>query len=70
MVYESIDHGNDVACHAVQVVLFLVFRKKINVIVKNKSTTIFHGVHSYSPFFFNHVTVIVFVQSLIQLDTA
>ena len=34
MVYESIDHGNDVTCHAVPVVLFLVFRKKINVIVK------------------------------------
>ena len=36
MVYESIDHGNDVTCHAEPVVLFLVFRKKINVIVKNK----------------------------------
>ena len=40
MVYESIDHGNDVTCHEVPVVLFLVFRKKINVIVKNKLTTI------------------------------
>ena len=49
MVYESIDHGNDVTCHAVPVVLFLSFRKKINVIVKNKSTTIFHGLHSYRP---------------------
>jgi len=28
MVYESIDHGYDVTCHAVPVVLFLVFRKK------------------------------------------
>ena len=37
MVYESIDHGNDVTCHAVPVVLFLVLVKKINVIVKNKS---------------------------------
>ena len=27
MVYESIDHGNDVTCHAVLVVSFLVFRK-------------------------------------------
>ena len=27
-VYESIDHGSDVTCHAVPVVLFLVFRKK------------------------------------------
>ena len=35
MVYESIDHRDDVTCHAVPVVLFLVFRKKkINVIVK------------------------------------
>ena len=35
MVYESIDHRNDVTCHAVPVVLFLVFRKKskLNVIV-------------------------------------
>ena len=29
MVYESIDHGNDVTCHAVLVVLFLVFVKII-----------------------------------------
>ena len=49
MVYESKDHGNDVTCHAVSVVLFFVFRKKINVIVKKKSTTIFHGLHSYRP---------------------
>ena len=34
MVYESIDHGNDVTCHALSVVLFLVFLKKINVILK------------------------------------
>ena len=27
MVYESIDHGNNVTCHAMPVVLFLVFRK-------------------------------------------
>ena len=36
MVYEGIDHGNDVTCHAVPVVLFLVFRKKIKVIVKKQ----------------------------------
>ena len=29
MVYESIDHGNDVTCHAVSAVLFLVFVKII-----------------------------------------
>ena len=29
MVYESIDHGNVVTCHAVLVVLFLVFIKII-----------------------------------------
>ena len=46
MVYESIDHGNDVTCHAVPVVSFLVFLKKINIIVKNKSTTIFDSVDS------------------------
>ena len=28
MVYESIDHGNDITCHAVPVVLFLVFPTK------------------------------------------
>ena len=28
MVYESIDYENDITCHAVPVVLFLVFRKK------------------------------------------
>ena len=28
MVYESVDHGNEVRSHAVPVVLFLVFRKK------------------------------------------
>ena len=44
--WEYLDHGNDITCHAVSVVLFLVFRKKINVIVKNKSTTIFHGLQS------------------------
>ena len=49
MVYESVDHRNDVTCHAVPVVLFLVFRNKINVIVKNKSTAIFRGLHSYRP---------------------
>ena len=48
-VYESIDHGNDVTCHAVPVVLFLAFGKKINIIVQNKSTIIFHGLHSYRP---------------------
>ena len=48
MVFESFNHGNDVTCHAVLVVLFLVFRKKNpNVTVKNESTTIFHGLHSY-----------------------
>ena len=45
------NHGNDVTCHAVLVILFLVSRKKKtttkNVIAKNKSTTIFHGPHSY-----------------------
>ena len=40
---EGTDHGSDVTCHAVPVAMFLVFRNKINVIVKNKSTTIFHG---------------------------
>ena len=49
MLYERIYHGNDVTCHAVPVVLFLVFRKKKNVIVKNKSTTIFHGLRSHRP---------------------
>ena len=34
MVYESIDYGNNVTYLAVPVVLLLVFRKKINVIVK------------------------------------
>ena len=29
MVYKSIDHGHDVTCHAVLVVLFLVFIKII-----------------------------------------
>ena len=48
-VYENKDHGHDITCHTVPVVLFLVFRKIINVIVKNKSTTIFHGLHSYRP---------------------
>ena len=38
MVYESIDHGNNVTCLALPVVLFLVFRKKINVIVKTNRT--------------------------------
>ena len=50
MVYESMNHANDVTCHAVLVILFLVFREKKknpNVVVKNKSTTIFHGLHSY-----------------------
>ena len=48
MVYESIDHGKNVTCHAVLVVLFFRKKKKeTNVIVKNKSTTIFHGPHSY-----------------------
>ena len=47
-MYKSIDHGNDATCHPVPVAffvfVFLFFRKKIiNVIVKNKSTTIFHG---------------------------
>ena len=28
MVYESIDHGNDVTSHAGPAVLFLAFRKK------------------------------------------
>ena len=44
MIYKSIEPGNDVTCHAVPVVLFLVLRKrkKINVIVKNKSTRIWY----------------------------
>ena len=50
---KSMNHGNDVTCHAVLVILFLVSRKKktttTNVIAKNKSTTIFHGPHSYKP---------------------
>ena len=49
LVYKSIHHGNDVICHAVPDVYFLVFRKKTNIIVKNKSTTIFNGLHSYRP---------------------
>ena len=49
MVYESIDHGNDVICHVVSVVLFLIFRKKKSVIVKNKSTTIIHGLYECRP---------------------
>ena len=48
-VYESIDHGNDVICHVVSVVLFLIFRKKKSVIVKNKSTTIIHGLYECRP---------------------
>ena len=36
MVYESIDHGNIVTYHAVPVVLFFIFLKKINIIVKNQ----------------------------------
>ena len=46
MVYESIHHGNDVTCHVLPFVL--LFRKKISVIVKSKSTTIFRGLHSYT----------------------
>ena len=46
MVYESIDHGNDVICHVVSVVLFLIFRKKNK---KNKSTTIIHGLYECRP---------------------
>ena len=46
MVYKNIDRGNDVKSHVVPVVLFLVFRKKINVIVINKSTTIFRMVYT------------------------
>ena len=38
MVYESIDHENHVTCHAVPIVLFLVFREKKNVIVKKNKT--------------------------------
>ena len=41
MVYESIDHVDHVTCHEVRVVLFLVFSKKINVVVKNKSHKMF-----------------------------
>ena len=46
MVCESIDHGNDATCQAMPVVL-LRRKLKRNVIVKNKSTTIFHGLQSY-----------------------
>ena len=35
-MYKSKEDGNDVTCHAVPVVLFLVFRKKIKVIVKKQ----------------------------------
>ena len=50
MVYESIDHGNDVTCrHAVPVVLFLVFRKKGKCYCKKQIDHNFHGLHSYSP---------------------
>ena len=53
MVNESLVRGNDVTCHAGPVklysVLSLVFRKNINVTVKNKATTIFHGLPSYRP---------------------
>ena len=45
MVYESIDHGNDVTCHAVAVALFLVFRKK-NVIVKRQNRPQFSMVYT------------------------
>ena len=48
MVYERIDHGNDVTCHALPVVLFLVFRKN-KCYCKKKSTTIFHTLHSCRP---------------------
>ena len=44
MVYEIMDHGNDVICHAVPVVLFLVFRKKKNYYCKKQIDHIFHGV--------------------------
>ena len=65
MVYKSINHGNDVTCHAVLVILFLVSRKKkktttTNVIVKNKSTTIFHGPHSYLLSTFYDVIAMVY----------
>ena len=44
MVYESMDQGNDVTFSE------KLHRKlKINVIVKNKSITIFHGLHLYRP---------------------
>ena len=42
MVYESIDHGNDVTFYEK-----LRRKLKISVIVKKKSTTIFDGLHSY-----------------------
>ena len=37
MVYETIDHRNDVTCHAVPVVLFSVFRKKIDYMLLYKT---------------------------------
>ena len=53
-MYKSKEDGNDVTCHAVPVVLFLFLRDKIHVIVKKKSTTIFHGLHSYRPWKWRH----------------
>ena len=42
MVCQSIDHGNDVTGHAVPVVLFLVFRKKILLLNMDKEEPIFN----------------------------
>ena len=36
-MYKSKEDGNDVTCHAVPVVLFLLLRDKIHVIVKKKN---------------------------------
>ena len=55
---EVIDHGNDVTCHTLCGWFSekLHRKLKINVIVKNKSTTIFHGLHSYRSQKWRHKT--------------
>ena len=47
MVYESIDHGNDVTCHAVLVVL-LLRKPKINVMVKKIDQAIDHSFYGFT----------------------
>ena len=50
MVYESIDHGNDVTCHRVSAVLFLVIIKIILLLNMDKEEPNFNiwGEISYS----------------------